>query len=252
MIRVLYYIIPNNHAWYINGQDLLLIGEFLSTGLYPIKRVVTFSDGTSKNSKHIKTRMGVSLNDLYPLHSDMDHLRWIVGGIFSGYTSHADGFLGMYETSVMVIEESIESEFFGFALLLCLTCSLLLTAASTRLKPYQVLNVQTDRKKNILKAIGLIDSNTEYTTEAINRLYSKNIFKFTVDKTGTITDEQTKPQADYDNALPIYLSIDKANKIRSYIIPIATGGLWGKIYGYLALQKDGSTIKGFTVYKHSD
>ncbi len=105
----------DNHAWYINGQDLLLIGEFLSTGLYPTKRVVTFSDVTSKNSLHIKTRMGVSLNDLYPLHSDMDHLRWIVGGIFSGYTSHADGFLGMYETSVMVIEESIESEFFGFA-----------------------------------------------------------------------------------------------------------------------------------------
>ena len=140
----------------------------------------------------------------------------------------------------------------GFALVLCLVCSLLLTAASTRLKPYQALNIQTDRKKNILKAIGLIDSNTEYTTEAINRLYSKNIFKFTVDKTGTITDEQTKPQADYDNALPIYLSIDKANKIQSYIIPIATRGLWGKIYGYLALQKDGSTIKGFTVYKHSE
>jgi len=140
----------------------------------------------------------------------------------------------------------------GFALVLCLTCSLLLTAASTRLKPYQELNMQTDRKKNILKAIGLIDSDKDYSVETIDRLYAKNIFKFSADKTGTITDDQTKPRSDYDNALPIYLAIDDAKIIRSYIIPIATRGLWGKIYGYLALQKDGSTIDGFTVYKHSE
>ena len=105
----------DNHAWYINGQDLLLIGEFLSTGLYPIQRVISFSDGTIENSKHIKTRLGVKLNELYSSHENMDHLRWIVGGVLSGYTSHADGFLGMYETSVMVIEEAQKSEFFGFA-----------------------------------------------------------------------------------------------------------------------------------------
>jgi Na+-transporting NADH:ubiquinone oxidoreductase subunit A len=105
----------DNHAWYINGQDVLLIGEFLSTGRYPVARIVTFSDGTDKNSRHIKTRMGASLSELFPSHKNMDHLRWIIGGIFSGYTSHADGFLGMYETSVMVIKEAVKSEFFGFA-----------------------------------------------------------------------------------------------------------------------------------------
>ena len=104
----------DNHAWYINGQDLLLIGEFLSTGLYPIKRIVSFSDGTIENSLHVKTRLGVQLNELYPLHKNMRHLRWIIGGIFSGYTGQADGFLGMYETSVMVVEDARKSELFGF------------------------------------------------------------------------------------------------------------------------------------------
>jgi Na+-transporting NADH:ubiquinone oxidoreductase subunit C len=28
--------------------------------------------------------------------------------------------------------------------------------------------------------------------------------------------------------------------------------LWGKIFGYLALKSDGSTVTGFTVYKHSE
>ena len=140
----------------------------------------------------------------------------------------------------------------GFALILCLVCSLMLTAASTRLKPFHELNMQTDRKKNILKAIGLIDSDTNYSSKTIDRLYSKNIFKFAADKTGTITDDQAKSRLDHDPALPIYLSIDEAKNIRSYIIPIETRGLWGKIYGYLAVQKDGSTIDGFTVYKHSE
>jgi len=140
----------------------------------------------------------------------------------------------------------------GFALILCLVCSFMLTAASTRLKPYQTLNIRTDRKKNILKAIGLIDRGKGYDVETIDRMYAKHIFKFTVDKTGTITDKQTKSQTEHDDALPLYLAIDKENKIRSYIIPIETRGLWGKIYGYMALKKDGSTIDGFTVYKHSE
>jgi Na+-transporting NADH:ubiquinone oxidoreductase subunit C len=28
--------------------------------------------------------------------------------------------------------------------------------------------------------------------------------------------------------------------------------LWGAIHGYLALENDGATIRGFTVYKHSE
>jgi Na+-transporting NADH:ubiquinone oxidoreductase subunit C len=35
-------------------------------------------------------------------------------------------------------------------------------------------------------------------------------------------------------------------------LPINTRGLWGKIFGYLAIERDGSTVAGFTVYKHSE
>ncbi len=137
-----------------------------------------------------------------------------------------------------------------FAFALCLVCSLLLTAASTGLKPLQVKNIQMDRKKNILLAIGLIDSRRIYQASEIDRLYKKNIFKYDTDQTGTIIDPSAAPEMAQDNLLPIYLAIDNNNKIISYIIPIETRGLWGKINGYLALQSDGSTIKGFTVYKH--
>lgn len=139
-----------------------------------------------------------------------------------------------------------------FALCLCLVCSLLLTAASTQLSPYQQKNMETDRKKNILKSIGLIEGDKKYSAETVNRLYNENIYKFYVDQAGTITDQQDESQAEGSTFLPIYLSVDQNKNIRSYIIPIESKGLWGKIYGYLAVRKDGSTIDGFTVYKHSE
>jgi len=139
-----------------------------------------------------------------------------------------------------------------FAFVLCLVCSTLLTAASTHLQPLQEQNIQTDRKKNILMAIGLLETSQAYPADEIDRIYQKNVFKYIVDQTGTIIDQPDVSSEDQDELMPIYLAMDDNKKIRSYIIPIETRGLWGKIYGYLALENDGSTIVGFTVYKHAE
>ncbi|MBC2716654.1 MAG: 4Fe-4S dicluster domain-containing protein [Desulfobacteraceae bacterium] len=103
-----------NQDWYIDGQDVIHIGKFLKTGAYPTDRIVSFSDGSSENSFHLKTRMGVRLNDLVSRKTDNQYKRWIVGGVLSGYMSTFDNFLDLYHTSIMIIEESHESELFGF------------------------------------------------------------------------------------------------------------------------------------------
>ena len=36
------------------------------------------------------------------------------------------------------------------------------------------------------------------------------------------------------------------------MVPIDSRGLWGKIHGYMAIENDGATIRGFTVYKHQE
>jgi Na+-transporting NADH:ubiquinone oxidoreductase subunit C len=134
-----------------------------------------------------------------------------------------------------------------FAAVLCLVCSLLLTIASSGLKSYQVRNINLDRHKNLLKSAGLIDEQDDYAPEQIEKLYSENIKSLWVDSSGRIVKEPEKGE----KALPIYLYI-KENEIESYIVPIDAQGLWGKINGYLAISRDGSTISGFTVYKHSE
>jgi len=134
-----------------------------------------------------------------------------------------------------------------FATVLCLISSILLTLSSAGLKPIQQKNIALDKQKNLLKSVGLIDDQRSYSPNEIQTLYSDNIKSLWVDASGRIVSE-TSPD---EMVLPIALYI-KDEEIKAYIIPIQSKGLWGKIEGYLALENDGSTILGFTVYKHHE
>ncbi len=136
---------------------------------------------------------------------------------------------------------------FLFAAATCLVCTISLTAASTGLKELQQKNIAMDRQKNILKSVGLIHENVGYTQEEINKLYADNIKYIFVDSKGSIIKKDQKAK----KKLPVYIYM-KNDRIESYILPIDSRGLWGRILGYLALKNDGSTIAGFTVYKHSE
>lgn len=136
---------------------------------------------------------------------------------------------------------------FLFALLTAVVCSFLLTAASAGLKPFQAENIEVDQKKNILKAAGWIQENTTYSNEMIKTGYAASIQEVRISPDGAIVDEGEFP----GKKLPVYVYLENG-EIASYIIPINSRGLWGKIMGYLALRNDGSTIAGFTVYKHNE
>ncbi|MFH1981644.1 MAG: FMN-binding protein [Pseudomonadota bacterium] len=134
-----------------------------------------------------------------------------------------------------------------FAVALCLVCSLLLTAAATGLKGYQRENIELDRRRNLLKSVNLLSPDGGNTAQEIRSIYEANITEIAVDRAGRVVPAGERSPGD----LPVYLyRTDGA--IRAYIIPIDTRGLWGKIKGYLALDSDGATVAGFTVYQHSE
>ena len=134
-----------------------------------------------------------------------------------------------------------------FAVVVTLICGSLLTLASTGLKEYQLKNIAIDKQKNILKSVGLVHEKTPLSPGTIDKLYAENIKQVWVDPSGDIIPEQNKTQDD----LPVYLYVIQ-NHIHSYIIPVDSRGLWGKILGYLAIENDGVTVSGFTVYSHSE
>jgi Na+-transporting NADH:ubiquinone oxidoreductase subunit C len=134
-----------------------------------------------------------------------------------------------------------------FAIILCLVCSLLLTAASTGLRPYQQRNIAADRQRNILTAFNIVDETQDLGTEEIVRLYDQNIHRAWVDGDGRLIDETRQTPGD----LPLYLYIQDGT-IRAYGVPIQSRGLWGQINAYLAIEDDGSTVRGFTVFQHAE
>lgn len=134
-----------------------------------------------------------------------------------------------------------------FAVAMCVVCSTLLTLGATGLQRFQEKNVRLDKQRNILLASGLLDEKAATAPDEIARIYSESISALRVDGNGNIQSEADGGP----NDLPLYLG-RRNDAVFAYIIPFTSRGLWGKIHGYLALDTDGSTVKGFTVYRHQE
>ncbi len=134
-----------------------------------------------------------------------------------------------------------------FAAALCLVCSIILTTASTGLHRFQQKNMRIDKHRNILRSVGLVEEGEKVPAETIESMYDEYIEPLWVDPSGRLIDESERGESDF----PLYVYL-KEDEIEAYIVPFNSRGLWGKIHGYLAIDDDGSTITGFTVYKHSE
>ena len=132
----------------------------------------------------------------------------------------------------------------AFTVAIALVCSLLLTGAATGLKERKLRNVAVDRQKNILKSVGLFDPDQQSTVAQIERLYQDKIRCYAMDGSGRIVGG--KP-----DAMPVCFYVENAQPA-AYILPVDSRGLWGKIRGYMAIEKDGKTVAGFSVYSHNE
>ena len=160
----------------------------------------------------------------------------------------------------------------------CLVCSIMVSTAAVTLKHRQRENQKLERLKNILIAGDLLrnDMDIERTfqekiqTEMIHLATGKtvppsdyndalNVEKFDALKWARDTHYGQSIPGDQDIAqirrMPKYMVIYKVienNQTVKIILPIYGNGLWDMMYGFIALDKDLRTIKGFTFYKHGE
>jgi len=150
---------------------------------------------------------------------------------------------------------------FRFISIITLVASLLLALASTQLKELQEFNIDLDKKKNILKCIGI--DVAIMTPDMIIDEYESNISNITLNTNGdVVTNIENKNLKSVQNKSTgqiqyyldniEYLPAYKASNPESFIIPIAGKGLWSTLFGYFALEKDLNTVKGISFYKHGE
>ena len=117
----------------------------------------------------------------------------------------------------------------------------LLAGVSSLLSPKQQDNIRLDKKKQILASLNernLADAAAKYD-ELIKADYIVNAEGNVVAQEGGF---EVKNEDVNDGNLPLYIAeIDGARK---YIIPMTGNGLWGGIWGYIALNDDCNTIYG--------
>ncbi|NVK39720.1 MAG: Na(+)-translocating NADH-quinone reductase subunit C [Oceanospirillaceae bacterium] len=156
-------------------------------------------------------------------------------------------------------------------ILLCVICSVVVSAAAVLLKPQQVSNKELDRKSNILAAAGISDP-----SQSVDELFSQITTKVVDLETGKFTDTVDPATYDANKAakdpaqsvkldrgvdiasikrqakyMPVYL-VQSGDQIEKIILPVHGYGLWSTLYGFLALEGDLNTVVGLGFYSHAE
>jgi Na+-transporting NADH:ubiquinone oxidoreductase subunit C len=148
-----------------------------------------------------------------------------------------------------------------FSIVITIVLGGLLSLANQGLKPMQERAVELDTKSQILGAVTSLEGKKG---KQILDMYDESIEAFVVDINGNIveTDAEGKPivaeevnvakdfkKAPEERLLPVFKYSSGGDAVDAYIFIVYGKGLWGPIWGYVALQPDLATIKG-AVFDH--
>ena len=144
------------------------------------------------------------------------------------------------------------SYIFGFATILIVILSAILSTSYMCLKPFQKINIDLEKQQNILNSIGINidrDSAKETYSEYIKEEIVLDINCFEIPGNAFELDLAIELKKDErKQKLPLFIcELEGKNK---YIIPLRGKGLWGPIWGFIALDDDLTTIFG-AVFDHS-
>jgi len=157
------------------------------------------------------------------------------------------------------------------AVLLCLVCSIVVSATAVMLRPLQQANRELDMQRNILRVAGLLQEGTD-VAKAFERVetrivdlatgeYTEQIEPSTYDQRQAAKDPelsiQIPPLEDIAKIrrrakyAKVYL-VREGEQVDKIVLPMHGAGLWSRLYGFLALQADGNTIYRIGFYEHAE
>jgi len=160
---------------------------------------------------------------------------------------------------------------FAIVIAVCVVCSVLVSSAAVVLAPIQHENALRIRQKQILQAAGLLDPSADVVAQFAqvtprmvdlrtgDYLEAGDPVDFDVAAQSRAPGSSQVVPAELDvakirrrpDAMPVYL-VERQGRIETVVLPVHGYGLWSTMYGYLALEGDGRTVKGITFYQHGE
>jgi len=169
------------------------------------------------------------------------------------------------------------------ATILCVVCSLFVSAAAVSLRDRQEENKILDRQKNILDATGLAMGEygkpaSQLSRQQIDELYtwiSEALVDLETGQYNTELDIETYDPREAINRADMSIRIESPRydpgeqrrekvakvyfvkrpgdeRVQQVVLPVYGKGLWSTLYGYLAIKSDLNTIQGLTFYEHGE
>lgn len=115
----IHHINPINKGgtvWTLGPQDVAIIGKLFTDGVYDPERVVAVAGDELNETGYWKTRVGASIAPVVKDNVKDENVRYISGDVLTGTRVAQDGFLGLYDDQVTVVEEGNKVELFGWLL----------------------------------------------------------------------------------------------------------------------------------------
>ncbi len=184
---------------------------------------------------------------------------------------HYQKFKAYAEKVLSLSNDSLEKTI-AVALSLSFVCAILVSFSAVALKPLQIENKAMDMKRNILDVAGLLTEDTD-VHQAFAQLVEEKLVNLEsgeyVEDMDPAAYDQRKAAKDpqLSVAIPaekdiahirrkakiakVYL-VKKGDKIDSIILPVHGYGLWSTMYGFLALEADGQTVKSINFYDQAE
>lgn len=143
-----------------------------------------------------------------------------------------------------------------YATIMVVIVAALLSFTALQLKPLQQKNREIEKKQYILKSVNIAS-----TTENAEELYKKFIVNaYAVNSEGEIVVKDAKLVFKIDlkkeqakkrelQKLPVFV-FEKEGQGKKLILPVRGKGMWGPIWGFLAMNQDGRTIYG-AIFDHA-
>ena len=101
-------------VWYLNARDVVMIGQSLLGGRYPVDRVVAVAGPGVVGPKYFRGQIGMNIRDIVGDNVAAGEQRFVSGNVLTGTAKTVEGYLGFYDDLVTVLPEGREQRFLGW------------------------------------------------------------------------------------------------------------------------------------------
>jgi Na+-transporting NADH:ubiquinone oxidoreductase subunit A len=101
-------------VWTVKPQDVAVIGRLVRNGIYDARRRVAITGPELRQTGYVDTPIGGSIQPMVDGNLKDSNVRTLSGNVLTGTRVAHDGFLGLFDDQLTVIEEGDRQEFMGW------------------------------------------------------------------------------------------------------------------------------------------